>query len=1021
MNEQALKNERPQRHILVAGDVCVDVVDVPNPPKGDLECTGEENWRLTGEIKTHLLPGGSLLLEDFVRSAIHARLIAERVRAAIAGKKDPEEKRRIEVDTRIACAPPAPQVVRGPKVMLPASHEVAKGKEVELGSADFVELAQRLTPQDVIHSLIAARPMPLTPGEKKKKALRVEKCHGYSGPDKGHCPLKVVSPTGDPADVVVLDDTGNSFRNDKQGGAWPNEILELAAKKPLIVYKLHQPLPSAKCLNPLWNQIVLQHAQNRVVVVRVEDLRNSGAPISLGLSWERTALDVVWHLMNNEAFAQLRDCPRLVVRLGLEGAVIWHQRPERDLNAWLVYDPAGIEGALEAATPGSMVACGTAFTAALAAQLSALPVAAFEALCDGGPREDKPDEEASMEIQYQFMDAVESGLHAARRLLARGYGDPQGSPTYPGPEIFDKTEQDVRYARHAIPIIPDATKSDRGYWRLIESLFENRTALLHTAVVNVAVGKKVKPAPLPWKKSQLAQLDAIKDQEVRRKEDEAHASWLLDAAPKASYGKLLTYDRREIEQYRSLYTLLRDYLLNPNPERPLSFAVFGPPGAGKSFGVKEVAASLKGLVGCREVESLTFNLSQYQSPDDLAPAFHLVRDKALEGKVPLVFFDEFDTAIGDRDLGWLRCFLAPMQDGKFIDRGSEHPIGPAIFVFAGGTCGTFKEFYSHANMNASDFKGAKGPDFLSRLRATLDIPSLNLPYAAEPQPEDAANPHGRRIQRPGTFDPYGPTEDFPSTPSILLRRANILAFSLKKKAAGLEHADGFLQVDTAVLRALLLLPEFNHGNRSFEAILDMSHLSGADYFAPALLPAPFQLPLHANAEHFLQLLAVDSLSADEREVLGKVVHANYVIQRKSDPRHDSGEESLKDWGDLPDYLKESSRQQADDYANKLRSVGLWFRRVRLGQTATPMNPKDMEQKIEDLAIMEHDRFVAERRRKGWAAAPSTAKTSRDNQRLLHNCLFPWAELDEPTKDLDRAPMRSIPKFLADIGCEVFRP
>ena len=1037
------------RQILVAGDICLDVVGVPQPPQGDSECAVEENWRLTGEVRTHLLPGGAMLLAEFVRSAIHAGLISDAVRAAVAGKKDAEEIRRATVDARRDCASPGLQVVRGPMPVRPDSLVAPKGAKAELSTVEFLEIAERLTPRDVVHSLLAAKPFPVTPEEKKKKVLRVEKCHGFSGPDCGEPTLVVVYPAGDPADVVVLDDTGNRFRKGSALNAWPREIVEPGARKPLIVYKLHRPLPAAKCPNALWELVTNLHARNRVVVVAVEDLRKAGAPISLGLSWERTALDVVWHLMNNEAFAQLRDCPRLIVRLGLEGAVVWQRRaiqpmteaetqeaqklaekagkktceprPEWEYNAWLVYDPTGIEGSLAAATPGSMVACGSAFTAAMATHLSGLPTAAFEALRDGGPVWEKRDEEATTEIQHQFMEAVEAGLHAARRILARGFGDPKGKPSYPGPEIFELTGGNLKYARHEIPIIPDASTPDRGYWRLLESLFDNRTALLHTAVANVAVGKKVKSEPLPWKKAELTQLNAIRDEEARKKMDTAHAAWLLEAAPKASYGKLLTYDRREIEQYRSLYTLLRDYLQNPNPERPLSFAVFGPPGAGKSFGVNDVAASLKGQIGCKEVESITFNLSLYQSADDLAAAFHLVRDKALEGKVPLVFFDEFDTALKDKNLGWLRCFLAPMQDGKFLDRGSEHPIGPAIFVFAGGTCGTFKEFNSHANMTIEEFKGAKGPDFLSRLRATLDIPSLNLPIAAEPALEDPANPK-RLIQPPGTFNAYGPTEDFPSTPSILLRRANILAFNLKKKAPGLEQTNGSLHVDAAILRTLLLLPEFNHGNRSFEAILDMSHLAGADHFTAALLPAPAQLPLHANAEHFLQLLAVEfPMSAREREWLGKDIHASYVAQRKAGPPPAPDDESLKDWDDLADYLKESSRQQADDYANKLRTVGLWFRKLRPGQSASPLDPDVLEKTIEILAKREHDRFVAERRRKGWAAAPTTAKTSRDNYRLLHNCLFHWAELDEPTKDLDRTPMRSIPEILAKIDYEVYRP
>ena len=40
---------------------------------------------------------------------------------------------------------------------------------------------------------------------------------------------------------------------------------------------------------------------------------------------------------------------------------------------------------------------------------------------------------------------------------------------------------------------------------------------------------------------------------------------------------------------------------------------------------------------------LEFNLSQFSDERDLIGAFHQVRDKRLEGSVPVVFWDEFDS------------------------------------------------------------------------------------------------------------------------------------------------------------------------------------------------------------------------------------------------------------------------------------------------------------------------------------------------------------------------------------------
>jgi hypothetical protein len=87
---------------------------------------------------------------------------------------------------------------------------------------------------------------------------------------------------------------------------------------------------------------------------------------------------------------------------------------------------------------------------------------------------------------------------------------------------------------------------------------------------------------------------------------------------------------------------------------------------------------------------------------------------------PLAFFDEFDSALDDQELGWLRYFLAPMQDGIFYDNEDpKHPVQKikrSILVFAGGIHTSFEEFDPRTSAPARDLGGI--PQGNTGIRAT---------------------------------------------------------------------------------------------------------------------------------------------------------------------------------------------------------------------------------------------------------------------------------------------------------------
>lgn len=268
--------------------------------------------------------------------------------------------------------------------------------------------------------------------------------------------------------------------------------------------------------------------------------------------------------------------------------------------------------------------------------------------------------------------------------------------------------------------------------------------------------------------------------------------------PFLSLGRLFEVDEAVIENILSLQRLLRDYASRRSTPHPLSVAVFGPPGSGKSFAVTELTKFAHLPLAPK---FLSFNLSQFRSLDDLEPAFHQVQSSVLRGSLPVVFWDEFDSALNGVSLGFLKAFLGPMQDGEFVVRGASHPVGRAIFVFAGGTASSFKEFADRSDMQSRD---AKLVDFVSRVKAWLDIKGL-------------------------------PAQD---TAAGRINRAMMLHSMLK------HHAPDVRTVDDDMIN-LVVDPETFVNARALERAIETSALDDTDRFTRARFLFPTDIGRHA--------------------------------------------------------------------------------------------------------------------------------------------------------------------------------
>jgi len=870
------REEKASKKIVVTGDVTIDRLEITTPPfpSDNKESNNVYNWQIYPRTLRFTRPGGALLLANFLRSATNTDVLS------------PELKN-----------------------------------------------IERVSSEKIVHSFVSLGKFPYSAEKKDEKnfVYRVKQFKGFAGPDKGNPTFLSVKDDDPNADIVVLDDAGNGFR--EASAVWPEALK--AGKEPIVLIKMSSPIAKGS----LWEEVRKNHAKQMVVVITAEALRHEGAKISRRLSWERTAKDFVWQMACNPSFFALNSCAYLIVRFGLEGAILY-ERGEGIVESKLFFDPKIGEDGFNDLYPGGVVGVGCAFVAAITAQI--------ERHGDKG-------------LKKGIEEGIRKGLLSARRLYKLGFGKDLSRLDYPVPEIFQPLgESEPFIADVIIPEPETSNQPDPKFWCILD---DQTQAGLETVAYNYVLNGS--------------------DPE-------------MDRIPIGQFHNLRTFDRSEIESFRSIRNLIGEYLDSPEVNCPLSIAVFGSPGSGKSFGVTEVAES----VAPGRLEKIEFNLSQFNLIEELTTAFHRVRDISLGGKIPIVFFDEFDTEFKGK-LGWFKYFLAPMQDGKFRDEETTHHIGRAIFIFAGGTCNTYAEFCREEGalkkrnesskekkspkkvnldgVTQEEFKSAKGPDFISRLRGYVNI--------------------------------KGPNPASENDRLYMNRRALLLRYLLKKNANHLFDDRDKCRIDPGILRAMIKIPKYKHGVRSMLAIIEMSMLAGRKSFEQAALPSPEQLELHVDAEMFFRLVVRDVILGGAREELAIAIHDKFRQDHRKDKATDDPGMAL--WKKLMIDFKESNREQADHIPVKLKAIGCDFAPVK---DRKPVLIEFTDEEIGIMAEMEHERFVAERYLKGWSFGSGPKKIIKKTDPYL----VKWKDLPEKIKGYNRQAVRAIPELLARTGFEIYR-
>ena len=144
-------------------------------------------------------------------------------------------------------------------------------------------------------------------------------------------------------------------------------------------------------------------------------------------------------------------------------------------------------------------------------------------------------------------------------------------------------------------------------------------------------------------------------------------------------GQFSTRNKSFHKHISEIDALVHHYAARPSVRKPLCLLISAPPGAGKSFLVKQLLAS-RGS-GAAGIPFLELNVANISSPLELGTVWSFVRTMETNRLTPCVFFDEIDAKVGGQYI--LRDLIMPMYDGAVIYQGAKMSLGPVIFVFAG--------------------------------------------------------------------------------------------------------------------------------------------------------------------------------------------------------------------------------------------------------------------------------------------------------------------------------------------------
>lgn len=679
----------------------------------------------------------------------------------------------------------------------------------------------------------------------------------------------------------IFDNGGHNYQNAEN--VWRQylaNLKEVAEKeegkeenkdRSIVILKTGYPLTHGK----LFRELTTKHKEKLIIITSIDEIRREDVLVSKRISWEQTALDLVRELTNKKSRIHgLLQCRYLIINFQCEGALYIKMKSDDIWECRLIFDAVNLEGEWSK----------------LKKQKKAV-IGLNDIFASG--------------IAYGFLindkaeEAIKRSLSAMKLYVLIGHGAEKNIAGFPVKQICQEMmDPTVTYASAFVPI-PDKENifcncDNRSQWTILEGNYYY------------------------WKKKKAHTSNPLFDTGCRYAllgKDE------LANAPVLEIKDYVTYDRWEIEALRNIMNLIDEYLENGSSKKPLSIGVFGGPGSGKSFAVKNIAKSIN------EKCFMEFNLSQFVDVHELEGAFHQVRDKILSGITPVVFWDEFDS----QEYRWLQYLLAPMQDGKFQEGQLTHPIGKCIFIFAGATSYSYETFgvrnpdekvvnsnrsvftsspatypsshYHSINRSNSDKKYfinyeinvkrrkdfilKKGPDFISRLCGYLNVKGPNKLVQLDEYGNPKRNVLGDLV--------YDETDIF-----YPIRRALYIRNTFKKKL----DKNHMLLMDYGVVNALIQTREYKHGARSLMQILSYMKSSKTKKIQRSSLPTRSVMEMVVDYDDFIDKMKEDCCFVFKAYSIAAEIHGMWdkIYGIKSDYH--------KEYNHLPSHSKTDNIEAA---------------------------------------------------------------------------------------------------------------